>query len=50
MERKLFATRIDPKLIKSLKMLSVKQEKPNNALLEEAIKDLLKKHNQKIEK
>jgi predicted transcriptional regulator len=50
MERKMFATRIDPQLIKSLKMLAVKQEKPNNHLLEEAIKDLLKKYRQKIEK
>ena len=43
-EKKMFATRIDKDLLKSLKFLGVQVEKPMNDLLEEAIKDLLKKY------
>jgi len=43
-EKKMFATRIDKDSLKSLKILSVHSEKPINALLEEAIADLLKKY------
>ncbi len=50
MSKKQVASRIDPTLYKSLKILAVKQEKPVNKLIEEAIRDLLKKHGQKIEK
>ncbi len=40
----MFATRIDKNSLKSLKLLSVHSEKPINALLEEAIQDLLLKY------
>jgi len=50
MSKKQVATRIDHNLFKSLKNLAVKKEKPVNLLMEEAIKDLLKKYSQKIEK
>lgn len=43
-EKKQFATRIDSKVLKDLKRLAVELEKPLNNLLEEAIKDLLKKY------
>jgi predicted HicB family RNase H-like nuclease len=47
-EKKMFATRINKDLLKKLKILSVHQEKPINSLLEEAIQDLLKKHNKSL--
>ena len=40
-------TTVDTELLKSLKMLAVKKETRLNNLLEEAIKDLLKKHDKK---
>ena len=43
-EKKMFATRIDASLLKSLKHLGVDAEEPISKLLEEAIKDLLKKY------
>lgn len=43
-EKKMFATRIDKERLKNIKHLSVNSEKPINALLEEAIDDLLKKY------
>lgn len=43
-EKKMFATRIDKDCLKNIKLLSVHSEKPINALLEEAIEDLLKKY------
>jgi len=43
-EKKMFATRIDNDLLKELKHLSVDLEKPVAALLEEAIREILKKH------
>ena len=49
MPKKQFATRIDSNLLKALKLLAVKQEKPINTLLEEAIQDLLKKYGEKVE-
>ena len=42
--KKMFATRLDNNLLKNLKHLSVEAETPLSGLLEEAIKDLLKKH------
>ncbi|MGO9136238.1 MAG: hypothetical protein ACLP9S_05830 [Syntrophales bacterium] len=43
-EKKMFATRIDKDLLKSLKLIGVHSEKPINMLIEEAIQDLLKKY------
>ena len=40
-------TTVDTELLKSLKMLAVQKETRLNNLLEEAIKDLLKKHDKK---
>jgi predicted transcriptional regulator len=43
-EKKMFATRIDNDLLKELKHLGVDTEAPMYQLLEEAIRDLLKKY------
>lgn len=43
-EKKMFATRIDKDILKSLKLLSVHTEKPMATLLEEAILELVKKY------
>jgi len=43
-ERKMFATRIDPDLLKELKHLSVDTDLKIADLVEQAIKDLLKKY------
>lgn len=40
----MFSTRIDPDLIKKIKHLAVDAETPISTLVEEAIRDLLKKH------
>jgi len=39
---------LDRELIKNLRILAAKQEKKQNDLLEEAIKDLLKKYKKKV--
>jgi len=39
---------LDRELIKNLRILAAKQEKKQNDLLEEAIKDLLKKYEKKV--
>jgi len=44
MTRKNLSTRIDNDLQKDIKKLAIDLEKPLNDLLEEAIKDLLKKY------
>ena len=49
-EKKMFATRIDPAILKKLKHLSIDAEKPISDLTEEAIKDLLKKYEKKDKK
>jgi len=49
-EKKMFATRIDPAVLKELKHLSVDAEKPISDLTEEAIRDLLKKYDKKNKK
>jgi predicted transcriptional regulator len=46
--KKVFSTRLDEDLIKRLKHLSVDTGKAVFALLEEAIRDLLKKYQGKI--
>ena len=43
-DKKMFATRIDNELLKTLKHLSVDTELSLAALIEEAIQDLLKKY------
>jgi hypothetical protein len=43
-EKKMFATRIDNDLLKELKHLGVDTEVPISRLLEEAIRDILKKY------
>lgn len=49
-EKKMFATRIDPAVLKELKHLSIDAEKPISDLTEEAIRDLLKKYENRIDK
>jgi predicted transcriptional regulator len=44
--KKMFTTRLDRDTIKGLKVLAAYQEKSVNKLLEEAIRDLLKKYGQ----
>lgn len=39
-----YNTRMEEELIKEFKILAIKQDKRQNELLEEAIKDLLKKY------
>jgi len=43
-DKKMFSTRIDSKLQKDIKLLSVKIEKSISQLTEEAFKDLLRKY------
>ena len=43
-DKKMFSTRIDAKLQKDIKLLSVKNEKSISQLTEDAFKDLLKKY------
>ena len=48
-EKKMFATRIDNDLLKALKHLAVDREKSLAALVEEAIQELLSKHEKKTD-
>ena len=43
-------TTIDTELLKSLKMLAVQESARLNQLLEEAIRDVIKKYDKKVEK
>ena len=47
-EKKIFSTRVDGESIKLLKHLAVDTEKSLGELLEEAIKDIVKKYEKKI--
>ncbi len=49
-DKKMFATRINPEILKELKHLSVDAEKSISDLLEEAIQLLLKKYKKKGKK
>ena len=49
-ERKIFSNRIDEDLIASLKHLAIDRKESLGLLLEEAIRDLLKKHEPKTPK
>jgi predicted transcriptional regulator len=44
-KRKMYNTTLDSDLIRRIKILAAQLEKRQNDLLEEAIKDLLKKYN-----
>ena len=44
-KRKMYNTTLDADLIRKIKILAAQLEKRQNDLLEEAIKDLLKKYN-----
>lgn len=44
MDKQVFSTRIEPSVIKALKHLAVDLNKSLGSLLEEAIRDLLKKY------
>jgi predicted HicB family RNase H-like nuclease len=46
-DKKMFTTRLGRETIKGLKILAAYQEKSVNRLLEEAIRDLLKKYDRK---
>jgi hypothetical protein len=48
--KKMFATCIDKDALKSLKLLSINAERPINALLEEALQDLLKNYDKQDKK
>lgn len=48
-KRKKITTTIDEKLLKRLKILAIKLEKPYNELLDQGIELVLKKHNEEIE-
>jgi hypothetical protein len=46
-KRKMYNTTLDTDLLKKLKVLAALNEKRQNDLIEEAIRDLLKKYNKK---
>ena len=50
MVRKPLSTKIENNLQKDVKKLAIDLERPLNDLLEEAMRDLLKKHKQKSKK
>lgn len=51
MDKKVFFnTTVSESLIKEFKILAIKQSKRQNQLLEEAIRDLLKKYEKKVKK
>ena len=47
-QRKMFATRLNEDLLKALKHLAVEQGRRLNDLLEEAMRDLLKKYGRPV--
>lgn len=49
-KRKMYNTTLDIELLKKLKVLAAQIDKRQNDLLEEAIKDLLKKYEKKVKK
>ena len=49
-KRTFYNTTLDVGLLKALKILAVEKNKRQNDLLEEAIKDLLKKYGKKVKK
>ena len=49
MARQAYSMRIDPQLLKQLKHLAVDEEKAVSELIEEAIRELIERHNRKTE-
>ncbi len=49
-EKKVFSTRLDDELVKKLKHLAVDEDESLGDLLEEAVKDLLRKYEEKLKK
>ena len=49
-DKKMFASRLDPDLLKKLKHLSIDTDMSIAELLDEAVKDLLKKYEKKPKK
>ena len=49
-ERDRFTTTLNSELLRQIKILAINEKQPTNQLLEEAIKDLLKKYEKKTEK
>jgi len=47
-DRKPFSTKLDRTLLKALRHLSVEVERPLNDLLEEALRDLLRKYGRPV--
>jgi hypothetical protein len=50
MEKKMFSTLINNELLKEFKKLAIDLERPANDILEEAMRDLLKKYEKKAKK
>ncbi|MFC1868062.1 ribbon-helix-helix domain-containing protein [Thermodesulfobacteriota bacterium] len=50
MEKKMFSTLINNDLLKEFKKLAIDLERPINDILEEAMKDFLKKYEKKSKK
>lgn len=50
MEKKMFTTQVNNDLLKEFKKLAIDLERPMNDILEEAMKDFLKKHETKQKK
>ena len=49
-KRTFYNTTLDEDLLKALKILAIEESKRQNDLLEEAIRDLLKKYKKKVKK
>ncbi|AEH45367.1 hypothetical protein Thein_1506 [Thermodesulfatator indicus DSM 15286] len=47
-DRRPFSTKLDRKLLKEIRHLSVELERPLNDLLEEAMRDLLRKYGREV--
>ncbi len=50
MAKKMFSTQINKELLKEFKKLAIDLERPINDVLEEAIRDFLRKHGIKFKK
>jgi hypothetical protein len=50
MKKKMFSTLINNELLKEFKKLAIDLERPANDILEEAMRDLLKKYEKKSKK
>jgi hypothetical protein len=49
-KRKMYNTTLDADLLKQIRILAAEMEKRQNDLLEEAIRDLLKKHGKRTKR